>query len=94
MVLVLSAIMGGNVTKNIGKCLDNFIMMGKSSMTKITLDVDEECLDKVIVKELKCALDYAQGWKELSLIEDRKYYKKLAKHLKTVIDHFNVDYKK
>lgn len=64
-------------------------------MTKITLDVDEEFLDKVIVKELKCALDYAQGWKEnYSLKEDRKYYKKLAKHLKTVIDHFNVDYKK
>ncbi len=60
-------------------------------MTKITLNVDEDCLDKVVVKELECVLDYAKNY---ALKEDRKYYKKLAKHLKTVLGYFSVDYKK
>jgi len=66
-------------------------------MAKITLniDVDEDCLDQLIVKELERTLDNARCFKKnYALKEDRKYYKKLAKHLKTVLGHFGVDYKK
>ena len=59
-------------------------------MKKITLDVDPASLDEAIVEELKNTLATAEQWRDYTLKADRKYYKKLSKHLKTVIKHFSV----
>lgn len=57
-------------------------------MARLSLDVPEDVLEGLVVKELKWqyeGCDPDRGWNA----EDKLYNKKMRKHLKKVIRHFS-----